>query len=237
MCNQRLLPFTTWTHHGARVTLNRETDEYSAKATRTRKWRSMVESVIPTASEYERYNTTKGQTQYRLVQTFVGSTQYKKLTDEERAEVLKDIYSYATSAANQELAQKRGYESNMESWMKNAKDGAGVLQSAVFRATMGEDKSKTNAIRTAGSLGYQRSTVDKLLKVQLSNSDYALYSALANVGMNANAIADFFIEADTNSNGSFTQDEMRAMLSNYRRNDATSIWNAYAAARNWKSGY
>lgn len=52
-----------------------------------------------TAEEYEAYVKERGQTSYNLIESMLQNVHYNKLSSEEKAEVIKDIYAYSQSAA------------------------------------------------------------------------------------------------------------------------------------------
>ena len=56
-----------------------------------------------TAEEYTKYAKAKGQYSYDYVSEFVNSAEYKKLTDEERANVISNLYKYANAKAKATL--------------------------------------------------------------------------------------------------------------------------------------
>ncbi|MGN0451989.1 MAG: hypothetical protein ACI4FN_07765 [Acutalibacteraceae bacterium] len=57
-----------------------------------------------TAEEYKKYAKAKGQYSYDYVSEFVNSSEYKKLTDEERAKVISNLYKYANAKAKTEVS-------------------------------------------------------------------------------------------------------------------------------------
>ena len=58
--------------------------------------------------EYETFATTKGQTSLSLVQDFIESEEYKDLSDDERATVIKEMYNLAKDLAVAEVLKQRG---------------------------------------------------------------------------------------------------------------------------------
>ena len=57
--------------------------------------------------EYDKYATTKGQKSLELVEDLINSSEYKKMTDDEKAAAISDMYSYATQLAAKEVAKGR----------------------------------------------------------------------------------------------------------------------------------
>ena len=57
--------------------------------------------------EYDKYATTKGQKSLELVEDLIKSSEYKKMTDDEKAAAISDMYSYATQLAAKEVARGR----------------------------------------------------------------------------------------------------------------------------------
>ena len=53
---------------------------------------------------YTKYAKEKGRYSYDYVSEFVNSSEYKKLTDEERAKVISNLYKYANAKAKTEVS-------------------------------------------------------------------------------------------------------------------------------------
>lgn len=62
------------------------------------------ETKYLTAEEYTKYAKAKGRYSYDYVSEFVNSSEYKKLTDEERAKVISNLYKYANAKAKTEVS-------------------------------------------------------------------------------------------------------------------------------------
>ncbi|MPM03132.1 hypothetical protein SDC9_49392 [bioreactor metagenome] len=69
-----------------------------------------------TKDEYVSYNKAKGQTALSLVSRFMNSSDYRKFTDEERADAIADIYTYANDRAKKSILESRGetYDSDWD---------------------------------------------------------------------------------------------------------------------------
>ncbi|MGN0998781.1 MAG: hypothetical protein ACI4PO_04440, partial [Faecousia sp.] len=80
--------------------------------------------------EYETYSITKGQQSLELVQDFIESDAYQDMSDEARAKVISDLYSFAASRAAKEIADGRK-ESYTSDWDDEAElsDVVGYLTS------------------------------------------------------------------------------------------------------------
>ncbi len=61
-----------------------------------------------TPEEYEKYSISRGEQSLELVQDFMASKQYEGLTDEQRAEVISNLYSFAADRAKKEIQQAHG---------------------------------------------------------------------------------------------------------------------------------
>lgn len=55
------------------------------------------------AKQYEEYCIVKGQTAHKEIQTFINSAEYKKMSNEDRVDVLEHLYKYATYRAQKNL--------------------------------------------------------------------------------------------------------------------------------------
>ena len=55
------------------------------------------------AKQYEEYCIVKGQTAHREIQTFINSAEYKKMSNEDRVDILEHLYKYSTYKAQKNL--------------------------------------------------------------------------------------------------------------------------------------
>ena len=60
-----------------------------------------------TAEEYDTYATVRGQTSLALVQDFIESEEYKGMKDEERAEIIQNLYKLANNSAKTAVMRQR----------------------------------------------------------------------------------------------------------------------------------
>lgn len=60
-----------------------------------------------TAEEYDTYATVRGQTSLALVQDFIESDEYKGMKDEERAEIIQNLYKLANNSAKTAVMRQR----------------------------------------------------------------------------------------------------------------------------------
>lgn len=69
-----------------------------------------------TKDEYVSYNQVKGKTALSLVSRFMDSEDYRNFTDEERADAIADIYTYANDRAKKAVLESRGetYDSDWD---------------------------------------------------------------------------------------------------------------------------
>jgi hypothetical protein len=71
--------------------------------------------------EYASYATTAGQTKLDLIGDFLESREYRRMDDEERAAVIKDLYSYADYKASKRVVRMRGDSYENKTWDKREK--------------------------------------------------------------------------------------------------------------------
>lgn len=88
------------------------------------------EKYAMTQDEYEAHLIDRGQTSYRLVSDFIHDPLYASLSDEERADVIKDIYEYA--AQNACYNTNAGYDRNpwvtaLDEYVANGGDAVDYL--------------------------------------------------------------------------------------------------------------
>lgn len=70
-----------------------------------------------TSEEYNRLQTTRGQTAYDILNRFVGTDAYNNMTDEQKAKFIERVYTY--SAEMGKVASGDNLE-NKDSWIRNA---------------------------------------------------------------------------------------------------------------------
>lgn len=59
------------------------------------------------AKQYEEYCIVKGQTAHKEIQTFINSAEYKKMSNEDRVDVLEHLYKYSTYKAQKNLLEDK----------------------------------------------------------------------------------------------------------------------------------
>ena len=73
-----------------------------------------------TADEYVTYAQTRGQISYSLLEKAMQKASYRNATNAEKADIVGDIYDYATAIAKMEVVPS--YEENVSSWILKAAD-------------------------------------------------------------------------------------------------------------------
>lgn len=74
--------------------------------------------VYLSAKEYAKYGTTRGQNSYQYVNSFVNSSAYSQLADEDKAEIISNLYDLANYQAKKEALNGRGYNYVQEQYEK-----------------------------------------------------------------------------------------------------------------------
>lgn len=81
---------------------------------------NVTEKTHMTADEYVAYNEKAG----KLAQSYIGSLVlsdfYKGLSDDEKADMIERVYDYANQIATREMAQGRGANYPVDTWVSNA---------------------------------------------------------------------------------------------------------------------
>ena len=75
------------------------------------------------AREYAKYGTTQGQKSHQYVSAFVNSYAYSQMADEDKAEIVSDLYSLANYQAKKEALNGRGYDYTNNTYEKVLKSG------------------------------------------------------------------------------------------------------------------
>lgn len=73
--------------------------------------------------EYFQYGNTRGQKSYQYVNNFVNSAAYAEMADEDKAEIISDLYSLANYQAKKEALNGRGYNYTNSTYEKVLKSG------------------------------------------------------------------------------------------------------------------
>jgi hypothetical protein len=73
--------------------------------------------------EYFQYGNTRGQKSYQYVNSFVNSAAYAEMADEDKAEIISDLYSLANYQARKEALNGRGYNYTNSTYEKVLKSG------------------------------------------------------------------------------------------------------------------
>ena len=101
--------------------------------------------------EYAQYQTAKGKTSYDILKSIIADSSYKSMSDEEKANVVSDAYSYSNAVAAKAVADKRGEGYSSKTWDKyiTAKDEQGIDWWTYYQFRHPEDVdnsgTKTNA--------------------------------------------------------------------------------------------
>ena len=116
------------------------------------------EKYVLAAEEYTEYQRTMGKTSYELLSKLTGSSEYKKLTDEQRTDAVSEVYSYAKDLAKEEMLKSRGvkYEpsskrQSMDAAKKNGVPLSTYLLYSIQAKDLKSDK-KSNGDTVSGSL-------------------------------------------------------------------------------------
>lgn len=116
------------------------------------------EKYVLTAEEYTEYQRTMGKTSYELLSKLTGSSEYKKLTDEQRTDAVSEVYSYAKDLAKEEMLKSRGvkYEPSSKRQSVDAAKKNGVpLSTYLLYSIQAKDlksDKKSNGDTVSGSL-------------------------------------------------------------------------------------
>ena len=80
-------------------------------------------TVYLSHDEYFQYGNTRGQKSYQYVNNFVNSAAYAEMADEDKAEIISDLYSLANYQAKKEALNGRGYNYTNSTYEKVLKSG------------------------------------------------------------------------------------------------------------------
>ena len=162
-----------------------------------------------TAEEYEQYARKLGTERYTLVQEAMQTPAYRSMGDDEKAEYIADLYSYAGAVAKAEVSSYQ-----LDGWQKNA-------------STAQKDIGVSPAEYIALYQKYGSSI--------MSGTGYEKTKLAVGLGLTVDDYAGLKSSMDTNGNGSITQAEAKAALD---RQDLTTgqkadLWNIINSS--WKT--
>ena len=150
-----------------------------------------------TADEYVDYATKKGQKSYKAVTDLVNSKAYKKLSDTEKAEAIKDAYTYADQKAKKIVTSGK-YKP--QSWVEEADGFSNVGNYISFRTEVASTKEQNG-----GEIG-KLDVVDIVLdmaqndterwKMYLSQYDSKSDMYVHDMGVDADDYMNFLIALD-----------------------------------------
>lgn len=150
------------------------TPEVAAKTlTYTDKQGVAHKDVRLTASQWETYATTKGKTSKSILDSLVKSSDYAKLTDAAKAEVVKLVYSYADKqGAVKAMPDSDGLP---ETWMEEAQQSKDPGKYIIQKVNNQQMKSALDALTNAWAHNSERPAAVKSLEE--AYSAYAQSSA------------------------------------------------------------
>lgn len=186
-----------------------------------------------TADEYVRYATLKGEKSYKAVTDLVNSTGYKKLSDEEKAEAVKEVYDYANQKAKQAISNYKP-----QSWVGKADEFSNVGSYISFKTEVSSTKqenddkiSKTEVIDIILDMAQNDS---EAWKMYLSEYDAKADSAIHDAGvggydyMTVLRNVDKYDQPNKNGKlGTYTNDEIATaikMTSGLTNKERAILW-------------
>lgn len=139
------------------------TPEVAAKTlTYTDKQGVAHKDVRLTASQWETYATTKGKTSKSILDSLVKSSDYAKLTDAAKAEVVKLVYSYADKqGAVKAMPDSDGLP---ETWMEEAQQSKNPGKYIIQKVNNRQMKSALDALTNAWAHNSERPAAVKSLE-------------------------------------------------------------------------
>lgn len=139
------------------------TPEVAAKTlTYTDKQGVAHKDVRLTASQWETYATTKGKTSKSILDSLVKSSDYAKLTDAAKAEVVKLVYSYADKqGAVKAMPDSDGLP---ETWMEEAQQSKNPGKYIIQKVNNQQMKSALDALTNAWAHNSERPAAVKSLE-------------------------------------------------------------------------
>ena len=158
-----------------------ETNVFPSRAKRS------VDNVQLTPKEYERFATEQGQLKHDLVEEFTNSPYWGAMTAEEKANTIRELYSYAEDRATQNIRASRGTievgksdnDKIAVALDNNAEDIAGYLalkDSFSDRKSTGDYAGIDSLLATVNTAKNEDGTyADPEVQQMISDSDFSRY--------------------------------------------------------------
>ena len=138
------------------------------------------EKIPLTAEQYDQLTVERGQTAKQLLTDLMKTEYYQTLADEDRANVVKDVWTYATQNANRSINE----DANMEAWVLNSR--ANPVQGIINRSKDAIDKEvkagcKNAAIEAVkdGDIETMFTCIEKLREAGVKDPKQSVKTAIA----------------------------------------------------------
>lgn len=175
------------------VRLNREVGEEADNAilpsAAAKSFTNAGDKVVLTAAEYTDYQKKIGQTSYELLSDLTGSAAYRRLSDEQKAKAVGEIYKYARDLGKKEILTERGESytpasvtKKIEAAVRNGISIPDYLTFSVRNSELESDK-KPNGDTVSGSK--KRKTEALLREMGITGRQRQVLLALAGYGSEA----------------------------------------------------
>lgn len=200
-----------------------------------------------TQEQYQQYKIDMGSKSRELAKDFVESPEYKKLSDEQRAKVLSQLYNLASSQALKTAKSSQGITGDAlkTDWDMEAtlSDPAKFLAETAIAKGKAEKKGETFSTRGADALayfatkGFADSDMDILADDMLGDRQAAVYDTMRAAGTSAKDTVSWYMSLDVNNSNVISQDEIGPVLKG--RDDLTDeqkaiIWaNTQTGKTDW----
>ena len=124
-----------------------------------------------TQEELEKMQTTQGQTAAKLLDRIIKTSDYKAMTDQQKAYAIEAVYQYAREQGKK--AALSDYHSEADSWIKEVKDGD--ISAFINRGASGPLRTAVDNAVAALANGWKVTGADK----KAMNESYSGYTKLS----------------------------------------------------------
>lgn len=181
------------------------------------------EKITLTPDEYLKYSIDVGQKKEQLVSDFIQSAEYKSLSDEQRGEIISNLYSLAKTQA------LRPYLTSKNAVLSKSKQSDLEKASIIAGLPNPSDYYVANA-----SMGKKENGDNKSVSVKQ-------YAAFENAGITGADAAKALNAIDVDNKGSYSQEEVYSWLADnqgqFTAQQMSNIWSALTTGKTTLADY
>ena len=204
------------------------------------------DGVVMTPDEYLAFSKESGQKKLELVREFIQSSDYKNLTDEQRAETIHNLYAFADATALQKVRDANGVTvENKYAKISDLSDVPAYLAATErFKAEAAKEGKEFDGWTNTNfekyvSAGLKAEDLDVLAESALSDTRKPAYDLMREVGMSPKEYMDAIVTMDGEKHdGQFKQADVYNWLvknTTMSTEQKNQLWDILG--NNWKTSF